>query len=84
MLGALDEANDELLSSINQRLLRTLTGKEWPAHVSELRGHLDEMLRTGGAGGVRDFLGSGGGDELAETVSRIDRYPRGALAAGDG
>lgn len=76
MLAALDEANDELLSSINQRLLRTLTGKEWPAHVSELRGHLDEMLRTGGAGGVRDFLGSGGGDELAETVSRIDRYIR--------
>ena len=76
MLGALNEANDELLSSINQRLLRTLTGKEWPAHVSELRGHLDEMLRTSGAGGVRDFLGSGGGDELAETVSRIDRYIR--------
>lgn len=76
MLQALNEANDELLSSINQRLLRTLTGKEWPAHVSELRGHLDEMLRTGGAGGVRDFLGSGGGDELAETVSRIDRYIR--------
>lgn len=76
MLQALNEANDELLSSINQRLLRTLTGKEWPARVSEMRGHLDEMLRTGGAGGVRDFLGSGGGDELADTVSRIDRYIR--------
>lgn len=76
MIGALNEANDELLSAINQRLLRTLTGKDWPQRVSELRGHLDEMLRTAGAGGVRDFLGSGGGDELADTVSRIDRYIR--------
>lgn len=76
MLSALNEANDELLSAINQRLLRTLTGREWPQRVSELRVHLDEMLRTAGAGGIRDFLGSGGGDELADTVSRIDRYIR--------
>lgn len=76
MLNALNEANDDALSAINQRLLRTLTGKEWPQRVGELRVHLDEMLRTAGAGGVRDFLGSGGGDELADTVSRIDRYIR--------
>ncbi|MBK8135740.1 MAG: hypothetical protein IPK52_07875 [Chloroflexi bacterium] len=76
LLNALNEANDELLSAINQRLLRTLAGKEWPQRVGELRVHLDEMLRTAGAGGVRDFLGSGGGDELADTVSRIDRYIR--------
>lgn len=76
LVDALEEANDELLVAINQRFLRTLTGKEWPQRVSDLRQHLDEMLRTAGAGGVRDFLGSGGGDELAEAVQRIDRYIR--------
>lgn len=76
LVDALEEANDEILVAINQRFLRTLSGKEWPQRVGDLRQHLDEMLRTAGAGGVRDFLGSGGGDELAEAVQRIDRYIR--------
>ncbi|MBC8098318.1 MAG: tetratricopeptide repeat protein, partial [Armatimonadetes bacterium] len=65
--------------AINTRFLKLLSGKDWKQRIAETRKHLDEVMRTAGAGGARDFLTASGSDELTETVSRIDRYIRQGL-----
>jgi tetratricopeptide (TPR) repeat protein len=76
---ALEETNDEAVSAINSRFLNLLSGKDWKQRIAETRRHLDEVMRSSGAGGARDFLTASGSDELTETVTRIDRYIRQAL-----
>lgn len=76
LLESLSDSTPDALQAINDRFLRTLTGEDWPQRVVDLRQHLGEIGGQGGAGGMRDFLGSEGGDELADTVARIDRYIR--------
>ncbi len=73
---ALEETTDEAMSAINARFLNLLNGRDWKQRVAETRRHLDEVMRSSGAGGARDFLTASGSDELTETVTRIDRYIR--------
>lgn len=79
LFTALEDANDEALNAINTRFMKLLSGTDWKQRVAETRRALDEIMRTAGAGGVRDFLGTTGTDELTEVVSRIDRYIRQGL-----
>lgn len=76
LYNALEESTDESLTAINSRFGKLLSGTDWKQRVAETRRALDEIMRTAGAGGIRDFLGTTGTDELAEVVSRIDRYIR--------
>jgi tetratricopeptide (TPR) repeat protein len=76
LLEALSESNVEALQAINDRFLRTLTGEDWPQRVIDLRQHLGEIGGQSGKSGVPEFLSSEGGDELADTIARIDRYIR--------
>ncbi|HEX2621532.1 MAG TPA: hypothetical protein VHL11_15345, partial [Phototrophicaceae bacterium] len=79
LFTALEDATDEAMGAINARFLKLLSGKDWKQRVAETRRHLDEIMRTAGAGGARDFLTATGSDELTESVSRIDRYIRQGL-----
>lgn len=76
LVESLSDSTTDALQAINERFLRTLTGEDWPQRVVDLREHLGEIGGQGGAGGMRDFLGSEGSDELADTIARIDRYIR--------
>jgi len=74
--NALEGRADDALEAINARLLNLLTGADWKHRIAETRQHLDEVMRDQGDQGVVDFLGTGGSDNLASTVSRIDSYIR--------
>ena len=76
LLGALDGRTDEALEAINSRFVDLLSGRDWKQRISETRRHLEEVMRDQGDQGVVDFLGTGGSDRLAATVSRIDSYIR--------
>lgn len=79
LLSAVEEASDEAMSAVNTRFLKLLSGTDWKQRIAETRRHLDEMMRTGGAGAGLEFLVTSGSDELTEAVSRIDRYIRQGL-----
>jgi tetratricopeptide (TPR) repeat protein len=79
LLAALDGRTPDALSVINERFIGLLSGKDWKHRIAETRRHLDETLRDEGGQGVVDFLVAKGGDELAESVSRIDRFIRQGL-----
>ena len=74
LLGALDGANEDALEAINKRFADLLSGKDWKQRIAATRRHIEEVMRDQGDQGVRDFLGTGGSDKLAETVSYIDTY----------
>jgi len=79
LLGALDGRTDEALQSINARFLDLLSGRDWKQRIAETRRHLEEVMRDQGDQGVVDFLGTGGSDRLAATVSHIDTFIRQGL-----
>lgn len=74
--NALEGRPEDALQAINARFLNLLTGGDWKHRIAETRQHLDEVMRDQGDQGVVDFLGTGGSDNLASTVSRIDSYIR--------
>ena len=76
ILGALDGRTDDALSSINERFMGLLSGKDWKQRIADTRRHLEEVMRDEGDQGLVDFLGTGGSDELAQTVSAIDTFIR--------
>jgi len=76
LLTALADRSTEALSIINERFVGLLSGNDWKMRVPETRRHLDETFRDEGNQGLVDFLVAKGGDELAESVSRIDRFIR--------
>lgn len=79
LLTALDGRSDEALSTINERFLGLLSGKDWKQRIAETRRHLEEVIRDEGDQGLVDFLGTGEGDQLAVTVSHIDSFIRQGL-----
>lgn len=74
LLGALDGAGDDMLESINQRFADLLQGTDWKSRIPMTRKLVSEILDTQGDQGVRDFFSTGGSDQLAEVVSKIDHY----------
>lgn len=76
IIGALEGRTDDALSAINERFMGLLSGKEWKQRIADTRRHLEEVMRDEGDQGLVDFLGTGGSDELAATVSSIDSYIR--------
>jgi tetratricopeptide (TPR) repeat protein len=74
LLGALDGAGDEMLESINNRFADLLQGTDWKSRIPMTRKLVSEILDTQGDQGVRDFFSTGGSDQLAEVVSKIDHY----------
>jgi len=76
LLGALDGRADDALNAINTRFVDLLSGTDWKRRIPETRRHLQEVIEEQGDQGVVDFLGTGGSDQLAVTVSRIDGYIR--------
>jgi tetratricopeptide (TPR) repeat protein len=79
LLETLGERSDEALAAIDERFMGLLSGKDWKQRIADTRRHLEEIMRDEGEQGVVDFLGTGGGDQLAGTVSRIDTYIRQSL-----
>lgn len=79
LLRALDGRTDDALAAINGRFLNLLSGKDWKQRIAQTRRHLEEVMRDEGDQGVVDFLGTGGSDRLAATVSRIDTFIRQGL-----
>jgi len=79
LLTAVEGSNDEAMSQINSRFVSLLGGKEWKQRVSETRRQLQDMMERDDAAAVRDFLVAPGGDDLTESVSRIDRFIRQGL-----
>ncbi len=78
LFTALEDTSDEAMTAVNNRFIKLLSGADWKQRVAETRRHLDEVMRTGGGGGARDFLSSGL-DEVADMASRIDRAIRQGL-----
>ena len=76
ILSALDGRTDDALLSINERFMGLLSGKDWKQRIADTRRHLEEVMRDEGDQGLVDFLGTGGSDELAQTVSAIDGFIR--------
>ncbi len=76
LLTALDGRTEDALHAINKRFLEMLSGNQWKQRIADTRRHLEEVMRDEGEQGIVDFLGSGGSDELATIVSRIDTYIR--------
>lgn len=79
LVVALDGRTTEALAIINERFIALLSGNDWKQRIAETRRHLDETLRDEGNQGVVDFLVAKGGDELAESVTSIDRFIRQGL-----
>ncbi len=79
LIGALQGRTQETLKAVNERFTGLLSGKDWMQRIAETRRHLDETIIGEGKSGIVDFLVAKGGDELAESVSRIDRYIRQGL-----
>lgn len=76
LLATLDGRTKDTLKLVNQRFTGLLSGKDWKQRIADTRRHLDETIIGEGSSGIVDFLVAKGGDELAESVSRIDRYIR--------
>ncbi|MCU0475718.1 MAG: tetratricopeptide repeat protein [Anaerolineae bacterium] len=76
LLESLNDAAPDSLQAINDRFIRTMTGEDWPQRVADLRQHLVEIGGISGAGQIPEFLESEGGEELADIMTRIDRYIR--------
>ena len=79
LLAALEGRTDDALEAINERFLGFLSGDDWKQRIAQTRRHLEEVMRDQGEQAVVDFLGTGGSDKLATTVSQIDSYIRQGL-----
>jgi tetratricopeptide (TPR) repeat protein len=79
ILAALEGRTKETLKAVNERFIGLLSGKDWMQRVAETRRHMSETIIGEGSSGIVDFLVAKGGDELAESVARIDRYIRQGL-----
>jgi tetratricopeptide (TPR) repeat protein len=79
LLTALDGRSNEALAAMNSRFVALLSGKEWKQRISETRRQLEETLRDQGEQGVVDILVATKGDQLTESVGRIDRFMRQGL-----
>lgn len=79
VLAALEGRNSETLQLVNERFVALLSGKDWKQRIADTRRHIDETFMGDDNNSVVDFLASKGGDELAESVTRIDRFIRQGL-----
>lgn len=79
LLATLDGRDAEALLPVNERLAGLLSGAEWKGRISETRRHLEETFRDEGGQGLLEILSVKGGDNIADTVSMIDRYIRQGL-----
>jgi tetratricopeptide (TPR) repeat protein len=77
LLTSLEGRSDEVLTALNGRFMRMLEGREWKQRIAETRRQLEESMRDHGDKGAVDMIIEG--DELSDTVSRIDRYIRQGL-----
>jgi tetratricopeptide (TPR) repeat protein len=69
------KGDQKQLVAMNQRFFSLLTGPDWKQRVAETRRQLEETARTEGAVGLVEQLAEGG-EELTESVAKIDRYVR--------
>jgi tetratricopeptide (TPR) repeat protein len=79
LLKSITSRSEEALAAINRRFLRMLEGKDWKQRISETRRQIEEIMREQGAEGAVDILEATRGDELSDSVARIDRYIRNGL-----
>ncbi len=71
----IQRGDKQQLAAMNQRFVSLLTGGDWKQRVAETRRQLEETARTEGVAGMVEQLAEGG-EELTESVARIDRYLR--------
>ncbi len=79
ILAALEGRNKETLRLVNERFIGLLSGKDWKQRIADTRRHISETFMGSDNNSVVDFLASAGSDELAESVTRIDRFIRQGL-----
>jgi len=80
LVDELNEINEENLAAVGLRLVHTIEGKGWKEKLIDLQRQLEDTLREQGMKGVLEFLIAADSDQLARSVSLIDRYMRqGAL-----
>ncbi|MBN2471130.1 MAG: tetratricopeptide repeat protein [Anaerolineae bacterium] len=75
LLANIQRGDKQQLAAMSQRFFSLLTGGDWKQRVAETRRQLEETARTEGVTGMVEQLAEGG-EELTESVSRIDRYLR--------
>jgi tetratricopeptide (TPR) repeat protein len=73
--SSIAKSDEAQLIAMNKRFFSLLTGADWKQRVAETRRQLEETARTEGASGMVEQLAEGG-EELTESVSKIDRYIR--------
>lgn len=79
LINALNDIDDETLATINERFAGLLKGRDWKQRIADTRRHLEETVRVDDGSAIRDFFVASGSDEIAESVTGIDRYIRQGL-----
>ena len=73
--SSLARSDKDQLVAMNERFFSLLTGADWKQRVAETRRQLEETARTEGVTSLVEQLAEGG-EELTQSVARIDRYIR--------
>jgi len=76
LIDVLDETPDDKLIAVGGRLAASMEGKTWKEKLVDLRRQLEETHREQSMKGVIDFLIAADSDQLARSVSLIDKYMR--------
>lgn len=79
LIDVLDETPDDKLIAAAGRLNSTIEGNGWKEKLVDLRRQLEDTHREQGMKGVIDFLIAADSDQLARSVSLIDKYMRSGM-----
>lgn len=80
--GALTKAleqrgeNDEALGAACRRLVSLMSGREWNRRLRDTRYQMGEANRDGGGERIIEFLIEDIGDDVPESIAKIDQYIR--------
>jgi len=76
LLAAVESTPTDSLAVVDDRFADLLRGPDWKRRVLETSRHLIETMRTEGPAGMVAIIMAGPTNELADSVSEIDRYIR--------
>ncbi|MEO1664490.1 MAG: tetratricopeptide repeat protein [Chloroflexota bacterium] len=68
--------NDETVGAACRRLSKLMSGREWNRRLRDIRFQMVEAHRDGGPDRVLEFLAEDIGDDVPESIAKIDRFIR--------
>ncbi|MEM6283171.1 MAG: tetratricopeptide repeat protein, partial [Chloroflexota bacterium] len=68
--------NDETVGAACRRFSKLMSGREWNRRLRDIRFQMVEAHRDGGPERVLEFMAEDIGDDVPESIARIDRYIR--------